>query len=117
MEATAIAALSAVLPVLEKLDDEELRAVIGRAQGLLLDRPNPRSLAPALSVEVVGREESQLLALYRTLGPRAQRRLVSNAQRLARAPRRLVPRPRIALTAPRTVAASLLPRPRRGVTP
>ena len=81
--------LPEVLAALEQLGDEELHAVIARAQGLLLDRPSERSETPMLAVEVVAREESRLLAAYRALAPLAQRRVLSYVVRLVRAPRRM----------------------------
>ena len=84
--------LPEVLAALEQLGDEELHAVIARAQGLLLDRPAERSETPMLAVEVVAREESRLLAAYRALAPLAQRRLRSHVWHLdARARGGLVP--------------------------
>jgi hypothetical protein len=81
--------LPEVLAALEQLGDEELHAVIARAQGLLLDRPAERGATPMLAVEVVAREESRLLAAYRALAPLAQRRVLSYVVRLVRAPRRM----------------------------
>ena len=81
--------LPEVLAALEQLGDEELHAVIARAQGLLLDRPAERSETPMLAVEVVAREESHLLAAYRALAPLAQRRVLSYVVRLVRTPRRM----------------------------
>ena len=81
--------LPEVLAALEQLGDEELHAVIARAQGLLLDRPAERGETPMLAVEVVAREESRLLAAYRALAPLAQRRVLSYVVRLVRAPRRM----------------------------
>ena len=81
--------LPEVLAALEQLGDEELHAVIARAQGLLLDRPAERGETPMLAVEVVAREESHLLAAYRALAPLAQRRVLSHVLRLVRAPRRM----------------------------
>jgi len=81
--------LPEVLAALEQLGDEDLHAVIARAQGLLLDRPAERGETPMLAVEVVAREESHLLAAYRALAPLAQRRVLSHVVRLVRAPRRM----------------------------
>jgi hypothetical protein len=81
--------LPEVLAALEQLGDEELHAVIARAQGLLLDRPAERGETPMLAVEVVAREESRLLAAYRALAPLAQRRVLSYVVRLVRSPRRM----------------------------
>ena len=64
-----------VLAALEELGDEDLQAVSARALGLLLDRPVDPAIIPLLAVEVVGREESRMLAIYRALAPLAQRRL------------------------------------------
>ena len=74
--------LLAVLAALEELGDEELQAVSARALGLLLDRPIDPEMIPVLAVEVIGREESRLLALYRALGTLAQRRLRTHAWHL-----------------------------------
>jgi len=74
-------AAAAVVAALEKLDDETLCAVIARAQGLLLDRPISSDGLPALTVEIVGREENGLLAAYRTLAPPARRRLLAGLRR------------------------------------
>jgi hypothetical protein len=49
--------------------------VSARVLGLLLDRPVDPDIIPMLAVEVVGREESHMLALYRALAPLPQRRL------------------------------------------
>ena len=63
-----------------------------RALGLLLDRPVDPDIIPLLAVEVVGREESRMLAIYRALAPLAQRRLRSHVWHLdARARGGLVP--------------------------
>ena len=86
---SGVSRLPEVLAALEQLGDEELHAVIARAQGLLLDRPTERGETPMLVVEVVVREERHLLAAYRALAPLAQRRVLSYAVRLARAPRRM----------------------------
>ena len=67
--------LLAVVAALEELGDEELQAVSARALGLLLDRPVDPDVIPMLAVEVIRREESRMLALYRALTPRAQRRV------------------------------------------
>ena len=74
--------LLAVLAALEELGDEELQAVSARALGLLLDRPVDPDIIPLLAVEVVGREESRMLALYRALAPLAQRRLRAHVRHL-----------------------------------
>ena len=103
--------LPEVLAALEQLGDEELHAVIARAQGLLLDRPAERGVTPRLAVEVVAREESHLLAAYRALAPLAQRRVLSRVVRLVRAPRRVGrhPKPAAAAAAPPPVAAAVAP--------
>lgn len=88
-----------VLASLEYLADDDLHAVIARAQGLLLDRPAPLGDRLDLAVEVVGHEESRLLAAYRALAPLAQRRLVGRVVHLVRAPRRLSRRQRPPATA------------------
>ena len=74
--------LLAVLAALEELGDEELQAVSARALGLLLDRPVDPDIIPLLAVEVVGREESRMLAFYRALAPLAQRRLRTHVRHL-----------------------------------
>jgi len=82
--------LGTVAGALDALDDEELRGVIARAQGLLLDRPDPLASCPRLAVEIVEDAEAALLAAYRTLAPSAQRRVRAAVCRLAhetRAPR------------------------------
>jgi hypothetical protein len=117
--------LPEVLAALEQLGDEELHAVIARAQGLLLDRPVERGETPMLAVEVVAREESHLLAAYRALAPLAQRRVLSRVVRLVRAPRRLgrhlkpaaaAAPPPAAVTAPSVaVGAALVSRSRRTI--
>src|SRR5438067_10820895 len=89
MKVTRVLTLPEVLAALEQLGDEDLYAVVARAQGLLLDRPVPRDEIPLLAVEVVAREESRLLAAYRALAPLAQRRLLSHVVHLVRAPRRM----------------------------
>jgi hypothetical protein len=71
--------LPALLAAIEELGDEELQAVSARALGLLLDRPVDPDVIPMLAVEVIRREESRMLALYRALTPRAQRRLRTHA--------------------------------------
>ena len=92
MAASRIERVHQVLTALEKLNDDDLRAVIARAQGLLLDRPGSRDVTPALAVELVGCEEGRLLAAYRALAPLRQRRLVSHVLRLVRASRPLARR-------------------------
>lgn len=73
-----------VLEIVDGLDDESLHAVIGRAQGLLLDRPAPPGTVPDLSVEIVEGAEREVLVSYRALAPRAQRRLRQALLRLMR---------------------------------
>ena len=86
--------LPALLAAIEELGDEELQAVGARALGLLLDRPVDPQIIPLLAVEVVGREESRMLAIYRALAPLAQRRLRTHVWHLyARARSTLPPRP------------------------
>src|SRR5207248_8449884 len=122
MKVTGVLKLPEVLAALEQLGDEELHAVIARAQGLLLDRPAERGATPTLAVEVVAREESHLLAAYRALAPLAQRRVLSRVVRLVQTPRRMrrhlkpaAAQP-IAVGAPVAVgAAALLPRSRRTI--
>ena len=111
------AAMAEVLACLERLDDAELLTIIGRAQGLLLDRPNPSGAVPDLMVEVVAPEEDRLLAAYRALAPLTQRRLVSHVRYLARSSRRLARRSRLAIPSPAAVAATLLPRSKHTVSP
>src|SRR5947209_17433735 len=94
--------LLAVLAALEELGDEELQAVSARALGLLLDRPVDPAIIPLLAVEVVGREESRMLAIYRALAPLAQRRLRTHVWHLyARVRGGLVPAGLISRRAPR----------------
>lgn len=83
MEAPDIRRTATLLLTLEELDDHALHAVLTRAQGLLLDRPDLRE--SALTVEIVDREESGLLAVYRGLAPVAQRCLAGQARQLGRA--------------------------------
>ena len=109
--------LAEVLASLESFDDAELLTVIARAQGLLLDRPDPRGDVSTLSVEVVAREEGRLLASYRALTPLTQRRLVSHVRRLAHTSQRRALRPRLPLPSPAAVAATLLPRSKNTVAP
>jgi len=78
-------ALATVVGALDALDDEELRGVIARAQGLLLDRPDPLAGCPSLAVEIVGNAEGDLLAAYRALAPAAQRRVFVTVCHLAHA--------------------------------
>ena len=101
--------LPEVLAALEQLGDEELHAVIARAQGLLLDRPAERGETPMLAVEVVAREESHLLAAYRALAPLAQRRVLSRVVRLVHAPRRIGRQLKPAAAPPPAVTATVPP--------
>ena len=73
---------SDVVDSLENLTDDQLHAVIARAQTVLLDRPGPREDPIGLTIEIVDRQESDLLSAYRTLAPLHQDRLVRQAQRL-----------------------------------
>ena len=115
MAATRTITAREVLATLERLSDDELHMVIGRAQGLLLDRPIPPNIMPALAVEVVGHEESRLLAAYRTLAPLAQRRLLGHVVHLVRASRRLGHRQKPAAAV--TMAGSLLSRHSHTIAP
>ena len=81
---TYIARTTTMLLSLCELDDHELCALVARAQSLLLDRPARRD--DALRVEIVDRQEGDLLTVYRGLAPLAQRHLVDRAQRLSRRP-------------------------------
>lgn len=94
MEARAgtVTSLHAVLETMETLGEDELRVVVARAQGLLLDGADPRSREPALSVEIVDDAESMLLCRYRALPPPEQRRLLGRVRADSRMPRRLAPR-------------------------
>lgn len=56
-------ALAPTARALDELDDDALRGVIARAQGLLLERSG------SLAVEIVERVEGDLLAAYRVLAP------------------------------------------------
>ncbi len=58
-----------VLDMIDELDDEDLCTVVARARARLLDRPVPPSEPPALTVEVVERDEEHMLACYRALAP------------------------------------------------
>ena len=77
-------ALATVAQALDDLDDEDLRAIIARAQGLLLDRPDPLAGCPRLAVEIVGDAEGDLLAAYRALVPSVQRGALAAVRHLAR---------------------------------
>ena len=112
MKVRGVLTLSEVLAALDRLGDEELHAVIARAQGLLLDRPAERGAVPLLAVEVVAREESLLLAAYRALAPLARRRLLSRVVRLVRAPRRMGRHLMPAVAKPVAVGTGLLSRSR-----
>src|SRR5437868_14273557 len=102
---TGVLKLPEVLAALEQLGDEELHAVIARAQGLLLDRPAERGATPTLTVEVVACEKSHLLAAYRALAPLAQRRVISRVVRHVQRPRRTRRRPKPADAQPMAVDA------------
>jgi hypothetical protein len=69
-----------VVGSLEDLTDDQLHAVIARAQTVLLNRPGPRQGSGGLTIEIVDQEESVLLSAYRTLAPLNQDRLVLQAQ-------------------------------------
>lgn len=69
--------LTSLLAALNDLDDEELQAVIARAQALLLDRPAPLDTPSPLAVEIVGREERRVLTFYRALAPLARDRVLT----------------------------------------
>jgi len=90
METAPPRSFAALLATLEQLDDEQLQVLIGRAQGILLDRV-PHDNAPPLAVEVVGREEGRLLRAYRGLAPplraqvlRSVRQVYAGARRTLR---------------------------------
>ncbi len=74
-----------VLDMINELDDEGLRAVVARAQTRLLDRPVLPSEPPALTVEVVGRDEGHVLACYRALAPRTREQIRRYVAAFARA--------------------------------
>ncbi len=74
--------LGTVAAALDTLDDEELRGVIARAQGLLLNRPDLVAGCPRLAVEIVETGEADLLAAYRVLAPAAQRRVRATVSHL-----------------------------------
>jgi hypothetical protein len=127
---TGVLKLSEILAGLDRLGDEELHAVIARAQGLLLDRPAERGATPMLAVEVVAREESHLLAAYRALAPLAQRRVLNRVVRLVHVPRHMrrhlkpaaaqpvavgAPAQPVAAAQSVAVGAALLPRSRRTI--
>lgn len=84
--------LQALLEMVETLDDDELRAIVARAQGLLLDGAESSARAPALSVEIVDDAERVLLCRYRALPPPEQRRLLGRVRGDNRVPHRLVAR-------------------------
>ena len=92
MEAESVGQLAQILVAIEQLDDAELHALIGRAQGLLLDRPAPRHQSPELAVEVVERDEGRLLMVFRSLAPLDQRRLLGYATHFLATSQRLVRR-------------------------
>ena len=73
---------SGVVSILEDLPDDQLHAVIARAQAVLLDRPAPRQDPVGLTIEIVDQQESVLLSAFRTLAPLHQDHLVRQAQRL-----------------------------------
>jgi hypothetical protein len=103
------AKLQTALDAMEELDDAGIHALIARAQGLLLDRPMPRDATPLLTVEVVERQEGDLLACYRALAPFAQRRVQWYVLRLLRASQRLVERSRPTAQSPARVRAPSAP--------
>lgn len=86
------ASLHVLLETMETLGDDELRVLVARAQGLLLDGAEPRAHTPALSVEIVDDAERVLLCRYRALSPPEQRRLLGRLRAESRAPHRLVAR-------------------------
>jgi hypothetical protein len=73
---------SGVVGILEDLTDDQLHAVIARAQAVLLDRPGPQQGPAGLTIEIVDQQESVLLSAFRTLAPLHQDDLVRKAQRL-----------------------------------
>jgi hypothetical protein len=97
------------LEAMEELDDASLHALIARAQGLLLDRPMPRDATPLLTVEVVERQEGDLLACYRALAPFAQCRVQRYVLRLQRTSQRLVECSRPRAQSPARVRATSCP--------
>jgi hypothetical protein len=68
--------------ILEDLTDDQLHAVIARAQAVLLDRPGSRQSPGGLTIEIVDQQESVLLSTFRTLAPLYQDHLVRQARRL-----------------------------------
>ena len=82
MPALRTSGTSGVVGILEDLTDDQLHAVIVRAQAVLLDRPGPRQGPVGLTIEIVDQQESVLLRAFRTLTPLHQHHLVRQAQRL-----------------------------------
>ncbi len=68
----------AVVAALDRLTDAELRAIVACAQSLLLDRLDAADGIALLTVEVVAWDEAWMLARYRALPQRAQRRLLQS---------------------------------------
>lgn len=90
VRAGTAASLCTLLETMEALGDEDLRAVVARAQGLLLDGAESYVHASGLSVEIVDGAERALLCRYRALPPPEQRRLLGRARGESRVPHRLV---------------------------
>src|SRR5690349_14674320 len=88
MGPTAILQPRDVLALLDELGDDDLCAVIARAQGRLLDRPIPSDSASTLAVEIVCADEGHLLALYRSLTPAGKHDLLARAWQRAQAAQR-----------------------------
>ena len=109
METRHTGKLQTALDAMEELDDASIHALIARAQGLLLDRPMPRDATPLLTVEVVERQEGDLLACYRALAPFAQRRVQRYVLRLLQASERLVVRSRPRAQCPAHLRATSSP--------
>lgn len=63
---------------LETLTDGQLHALLRRVQALLLDRPHDGS---GLAVDLIDREETRLLSLYRALPPLPRRGVVDLMRR------------------------------------
>ena len=82
MSAVPTSGTSGLVAILEDLTDDQLHAVIARAQAVLLDRPGPRQGPGGLTIEIVDQQESVLLSVYRTLAPLHQDHVVRQAQTL-----------------------------------
>ena len=82
MPALRTSGTSGVVGILEDLTDDQLHAVIARAQAVLLDRPGPQQGPAGLTIEIVDQQERVLLSAFRALAPLHQHHLVRQARRL-----------------------------------